>query len=210
MAQAKVYNASSGSVSSEEVDVAALGEGARRRLLKSAVVRYQNNLRHGTHSTKTRGEINRTGKKPFRQKGTGRARAGDFASPIWKGGGTVFGPKPRSYRSGMPKKARREALRSAIQTKFADEQACYLQDVSWDKPSTKSAAQALQALGALEGGALIVLAEPNETLVLSFRNLTRVDVVSSANVNAYDVLRRRHLVFVGDGALPRFGGAGGK
>ena len=198
MAQAKVLDAN-GSVSTTEVDLSSFGEKARHRLLRVAALRYQANQRQGTHSTKTRAEVARTGRKPYRQKGTGRARAGDFKSPIWRGGGTIFGPRPRSYRKDMSTRARREALRSALFTKFRDEQVVFLK-AAWDKPSTKSAAQSLQQLGAHEGGAVVVLPSANETMLRSFRNLPTVDVVQASDVNALDVLSRRNVVFM-DNAL---------
>ncbi len=198
MAQAKYYDGASESVSTRDVDLAPLGDKVRARLLRSAVIRYQANLRQGTHSTKTRAEVSRTGRKPFRQKGTGRARAGDFASPLWKGGGTVFGPRPRSHRLGMTAKGRREALKSAVLSKFADNEAAFLDKVSWEQPSAKRAHGILKSLEALDGGAVIVLGSQNETLFKSFRNLRWVEVVPAQDVNAHHILSRRHLVMVDD------------
>ena len=210
--ETKVYDANGGAVSTASVDVSALGGHTRKRLLRDTVIGYQANQRQGTHKTKTRAEINRTSRKPFRQKGTGRARAGDFASPLWRGGGTIFGPQPRSYRHNLNRKARREALRSALLAKFQDGEAHSMQNVGWSTPSTKSAKSALAALGALEGGACVVLADDSEVVRKSFRNLPRVDVVRAVDVNGLDVLRRRHLVLVGDALqaiLARAGGAAG-
>ena len=207
--QAKVLNASSGAVSSREVDLALLGEKTRPRLLRAAVLRYQANLRQGTHSTRTRGEGTRTGRKPFRQKGTGNARAGDYNSPLWRGGATIFGPKPRSYRTEMPRRARSEALRSALLGKFRDEEVRFLSDVNWEKPSTRSALAALHELG-VDDSALVVTHGSDSTIYRSFRNLPRVDVVPAIDVNAWHLLRRRYLVLVDDALdaiAGRFAGA---
>jgi large subunit ribosomal protein L4 len=199
MAQAKTITGSAGSVAAEEVDTSSLGEQARPKLLRQALLRYDDNQRQGTHSTKTRAEVTATGRKPFRQKGTGRARAGDYSSPLWRGGGTIFGPRPRKYRKSMPVKARREALRSALLVRFRDGAVALARDVNWEKPSTKNAAQMLRDLG-MERGAVVVLPSKNETLQLSFRNLPKVDVVPAQDLNAQHILRREGLVLV-DNAL---------
>lgn len=196
MAQAKVMSATSGAVGTEDVDVSQLGARARKKLMRAAILRYEGNQRQGTHKTKTRSEVARTGRKPYRQKGTGRARAGDFKSPIWRGGGTVFGPVPRSYRTRMPVKARREALRSGVLLRFEEEAVVMLRDWSPEKPSTKTAAAMLKELGIRS--ALIVLPSANDVVYRSFRNLPLVDVRLASDVNALDVLRRQHLVLMED------------
>src|SRR5262245_24717508 len=195
-AQVKVRGAAGG-VTTRDVDLAAYGEELRPRLLKDAVVRYQANRRQGTHSTKTRKETNYSESKPWPQKHTGRARAGDKNSPLWRHGGTIFGPKPRDHRVGMPVRARREALRSALLGKFRDGEVAFVELPKLDKPSTKTAAACLKDVGATRG-ATVVLPAGDATLYRSFRNVARVDCVPAGELNALHVLRRRALVFVGD------------
>ena len=143
--------------------------------------------RQGTHDVKSRGEVRGGGKKPYRQKHTGRARAGDVKSPIWRGGGTVFGPRPRDYSYHMPAKARRVALRSALAGKIADGELVIADFGSFTAPSSKSARKVLADLDRPRR-ALLILAEPNENLWKSFRNFPGVEVRSATDVCAYDVV----------------------
>jgi large subunit ribosomal protein L4 len=195
-AEAKVRDAG-GAVTTRAVDLAAYGAELRPRLLKDAVVRYLANRRQGTHSTKGRAETNYSESKPWPQKHTGRARAGDKNSPLWRHGGRIFGPKPRDHRLGMPVRARREALRSALLGKFRDGEVSFVESLKLDKPSTKTAARCLKDLG-IGRGATVVLPGGDVTLYRSFRNLPRIDCVPAAELNALHVLKRRALVFVGD------------
>jgi large subunit ribosomal protein L4 len=195
-AQVKVRGAAGG-VTTRDVDLAAYGEAVRPRLLKDAVVRYLANQRQGTHSTKTRAETSYSESKPWPQKHTGRARAGDKNSPLWRHGGRIFGPKPREYRMGMPVRARREALRSALLGKFRDGEVALVEALKLDAPSTKTAALCLKELGATRG-ATVVLPAGDATLYRSFRNVARVECVPATELNALHVLQRRALVFVGD------------
>jgi large subunit ribosomal protein L4 len=195
-AQVKVRGASGG-VTTRDVDLAAYGEGVRPRLLKDAVVRYLANQRQGTHSTKTRAETAYSESRPWPQKHTGRARAGDKNSPLWRHGGRIFGPKPREYRMGMPVRARREALRSALLGKFRDGEVAFVEALPLKEPSTKTAALCLKELG-IARGATIVLPAGDATLYRSFRNVARVECVPASELNALHVLRRKALVFVGD------------
>jgi len=195
-AQSKV-RAASGAVTTRDVDLASYGAELRPRLLKDAVVRYLANRRQGTHSTKDRAETSYSEARPWPQKHTGRARAGDKNSPLWRHGGRIFGPKPRDYRLGMPVRARREALRSALLGKFRDGEVSFVEALPIEKPSTKSAAQCLKDLG-ITRGATVVLPGGNATLYRSFRNLDRIDCVPAPELNALHVLKRRALVFVGN------------
>lgn len=196
-AQTRVWSAKSGAVSTRSIDLAAYGRNRRRKLLKEAAVRYLANQRQGTHSTKTRAETSYSEVKPWAQKHTGRARAGDKNSPLWRHGGRIFGPKPRDYRMGMPVRARREALRSALLCKLLDGEVAVVEGLALEKPSTKSAAKALAGLG-LTSGATVVLPPGSDVLYRSFRNLARVEAVAASEVNALHVLERPVLVFVGD------------
>lgn len=165
----------------------------KEHLIYEAAVNYMANQRAGAASTKTRAEVRGGGKKPWRQKGTGRARAGSTRSPLWRSGGTTHGPKPRDYSFRMPKKARRNALRSALSSKFADNQILILEAFELKEPKTKEAAKVMAALN-LEN-ALIVDNQKNKNLFLSFRNIPGYKAVDAEQVNIHDVLNYKWLVF---------------
>lgn len=183
----KVKSYKAGSVGEVELDVAPFGEKVLYRTLKDAVVMFMANQRQGNASTKGRSEVRGTNKKPYKQKHTGRARAGDVKSPIWRGGGTVFGPKPRDYSYHMPTKARRVALRTAIAGKVADGELVVADLGDWNEPSARSARKVLADLGA-PSRACVVITERNESLYKSFRNFPRVAVRTAAELCAYDVV----------------------
>ncbi|GAB4272536.1 MULTISPECIES: 50S ribosomal protein L4 [Deferrisoma] len=165
------------------------------------VVRMQTaNRRRGTHATKTRSEVAGSGRKLWVQKGTGRARVGDRRNPLWKGGGTVHGPQPRSYAYSMPKKKRRLALRSALAAKARDGELLVVESLGLEGISTKQLAARLKALGA--ENALIVVAERDEVVEKSARNLPQVKVLRPEGLNVYDILRYEKLVLL-QGALER-------
>lgn len=163
--------------------------------------------RAGTASTKTRSEVRGGGAKPWRQKGTGRARAGSTRSPIWKGGGTVFGPKPRDYSFRMPKKMRRLAFRSALSVAARGDRITVVEDFSLDIPSTRTAMDIIDRLG-LEGGLMVVLAEDDLNVEKSFRNISEVETFFPGELNTYDILRFENLLFL-KGALDTLQGNGG-
>lgn len=168
-------------------------------LLKEAVRHYQGALRRGTAKTKERGEIKGSNSKPWRQKGTGRARSGSRKSPVWRGGGTIFGPRPRDYDYGLPRKQRRLATRHATLSKLTDgETSVVVGDWSLSKPSTSSVGALLAKIG-VEGSCLIGAASRMErqaldNLVASCANLHNVRVATVADFNAHDVLRHRRLL----------------
>jgi large subunit ribosomal protein L4 len=162
-------------------------------LLHQAVVRHQANARQGTSDTQTRAEVNRTTKKVWRQKGTGRARQGSRKAPHWSGGGVVFGPHPRSYRQDMPKQMRRAALCAALSSKAQEGQLLLVSELSMPAPSTKTLAATLAELE-LAGTALLVLESPNRTVQLSARNLPYVTAITTDNINVFDVLRHDQLI----------------
>lgn len=207
MANIPVYRFPDGKVEKREADVSALGKRPHRRVMREAVLMYEANRRSGTHSTKTRAEVNYTNKKPWAQKHTGRARAGTRRSPLWRGGGTIFGPKPRDYSWAMPRQALRAAVRSAILAKFQDDEVRALDGFALDAPSTKRVAA---ALGALEvgGSALLVTPERDDVLFRSARNIEGVTVRTAAEVNAYDLLAHAHLVLVNGSLGPLLKAAG--
>jgi large subunit ribosomal protein L4 len=150
--------------------------------------------RAGTQSTKTRAEVRGGGAKPWKQKGTGRARAGSSRSPIWRGGGVALGPKPRSYAQKTPKKMKRLALASALSDRAADGKVVVVDGWSFDSPKTKDALTALGALG-VEGRVLVVLRAEDTNAWLSFRNLPEVHVLTPGELNTYDVLVNDYVVF---------------
>ena len=165
----------------------------KEHLLYEAVVSFRANQRQGTASTKTRAEVRGGGRKPWRQKGTGRARAGSIRSPIWRKGGVTFGPKPRSYYYSLPKKAKRNALKSVLSMKLAEKQLLILKTLELKEPKTKDGAKLLEALKL--DSALIVDDHQNKNLFLSLRNIPKIKAVDTNLINVYDVLNHKWLVF---------------
>jgi large subunit ribosomal protein L4 len=198
MVQVPVYRFDTNEVGSAEVDETVFGESVRWRLLRDSVVMYQANRRVGTHSTKTRSEVKGANRKPWRQKGTGRARAGTRRSPIWRGGGITFGPKPRDYSYNMPRKALQQALRSAVLGKLLDGEVAFLDGADFPEPKTKRFVEAFDRLD-IRGSALVVLPEGEENVWKSARNLERTRVRTAETVNAYDVVRHERLIFLKSG-----------
>ncbi|MFQ5540355.1 MAG: 50S ribosomal protein L4 [Candidatus Binatia bacterium] len=169
------------------------GAPIRPHLLHQMVIMQLNNRRSGTASTKTRGLVRGSGRKPWRQKGTGRARVGSVRSPIWTGGGTVFGPQPKDYSYRLPKKARREALLAALSLRRRDEKIIVVDRLELAEAKTKLMREVLENLGVKS--ALLVIPEPDEKVVRSARNLSSVKVLRAEGLNVYDILRYEHLVF---------------
>lgn len=194
-AQAKLL--AGGALSSRTIELAPFGDGRRRQLLKQAAIAYQANLRLGTHKAKRRAETSYSEAKPWAQKHTGRARAGDRNSPLWRHGGTIHGPLPRDYRQHLPRRALREALRSALWGKLVDAEVALVEGIAFQEPSTKAAAKCLADLG-VGASATIVIDREGGNAWRSFRNLRRCVVVPAAEVNALHLLQRKHVVFVGD------------
>jgi large subunit ribosomal protein L4 len=192
-----VRNWTGGKVTTAEVDGSALGDQVKLRLLREVVRMYEANQRQGTLSTKTRGETNYTENKPYKQKGTGNARRGDRNSPLLRGGGVIFGPRPRDFGFALPRKALREALRSALSGKLRDGEVLALSSDAFTRPSTKTAASALKALGC-DSSTCLVLPADHAGLWKSFRNIPKVSVVRASDLNAHQVLAHRQLVLVDD------------
>ncbi|MGD1996749.1 MAG: 50S ribosomal protein L4 [Anaerolineae bacterium] len=157
-------------------------------LMHQAFERQRANARLGTHKAKSRGEVNRTTRKWYRQKGTGRARHGSRNAPLFVGGGIAHGPRPRSYRKRMPRKMRRAALRSALSVKAEEGKVVVLDRLEMDAPKTKEMAALLRSLDANEG-VLILLAEPSEVVEKSARNLPRVEILQASYLNIRDLLK---------------------
>ena len=159
------------------------------------VVRMQRaSWRAGMHDTKTRGQVRGGGKKPWRQKGTGRARQGTIRAPHWRGGGVVFGPHPRDYSFKVNKKEIKLAIRSALSAKLADGQLIVVDKFDFEKPCTKDAVAVLKALE-VEGRCTIVVNDENVNAFLSFRNIPTVDIVPSGDENVYELLDNKFLIF---------------
>jgi large subunit ribosomal protein L4 len=176
------------------------GAKTRPELLHQVVVMQLANRRAGTAATKSKGLVRGGGKKPWRQKGTGRARAGSIRSPLWVGGGTIFGPQPRDYGYRMPRKARKEALLSALSLKRRDGKIIIVDKLELEEAKTKLMRRALAELKV--SSALIVISEPDAKIERSSRNLPAVKVLRVEGLNVYDVVRYEHLILT-EGALRR-------
>ncbi len=169
----------------------------RMTLLRNVVNMYENNKRGGNASTKTRSEVSGSGKKPWAQKHLGRARAGSKRSPVWRGGGVVFGPRPRDYSVRIPEKARRKALNSALTSKFSDNEVVVIDKLHFENPSTKNMVQILGKLN-INSRCLIIISEANECVWKSARNIPFVDVKAVADLNAQNVLACNKLLITQD------------
>jgi large subunit ribosomal protein L4 len=166
-------------------------------VMHQAYLRQMANARQGTASTKTRGEVSGGGAKPYRQKGTGRARHGSIREPSMKGGGTVFGPHPRSYAHGMPRQMRRLALRSALSQKALDNQVRVIESFVFDEPKTKQAAELMDAIG-FDSSILVVLPAPNLVVSRSFENLNGTKTILARNINIRDLFTHTYLLLAKD------------
>jgi len=171
-----------------------LGEKVRTKLLHQAIIRYEANLRVGTHKTKSKAERHGSGLKPFKQKHTGRARAGMKRSPLWRGGGNAFPIRQRDYHKDMPARMRREALKSALLSKFIDKEIRVIDAFNYDTPKTKRFTTSLKKLGIDGTTCLVSVRNPASALVRSIRNVDRVRIIPARNLNAYDVLKHKHLI----------------
>ena len=173
------------------------GGKVHKVLLRDAIIMYEANRRHGTASTKTRGKISGGGKKPWAQKHTGRARAGTVRSPLWRGGGTIFGPQPRDYSYSIPRKAKKVALYSAILAKLKDNEVVLINKLEFDCPSTKRMANLLESLG-IKDSCLIIIPNKDEIIWKSSRNIYKLMVKVASDLNAYDVVRHKMLLITKD------------
>jgi large subunit ribosomal protein L4 len=179
-----------------ELPVGVFDGPIRKHLLYEIVKMQRANRRAGTAATKTRGLVSGGGKKPWRQKGTGRARAGSIRSPIWVGGATIFGPQPRSYAYRLPASARKAALRSALALKVKDDRLVVIDKLEVEPAKTKIVAKMMADFDL--SSALIVVKDANPSLERAARNLPHVKVVRAEGVTVYDILRYQHLVLTPD------------
>jgi len=194
MAVADVFNIEKKKVAEVDLNDAVFGAEVNEAVIHDVVKMQLASKRSGTASTKTRSDVSGGGKKPWRQKGTGRARSGSSRSPIWRSGGTVFGPHPRDYAYTVPKKVRKKALISALSMKFKENKMVVLKDFPMEKISTK-AFQSVVDLFDLKK-ALFVLNDNNEVLLKSSRNIKNVKMIRSEGINVYDILNHEHLILL--------------
>ena len=194
MTNVSVFNMAGAQVGEMELNDAVFNRQINTALMHQAVVLYLASLRRGTHAVKNRSAVSGGGKKPYRQKGTGHARAGSSRSPIWVGGGTVFGPTPRSYKFSMPRKQRRIALASALTSKMQAGELVVVDKLEMAAPKTKEMVDVLAKLDV--ANALIVGAEENA--VKSARNIVGIEPVAATGVNVYNVLNHGKLVLTKD------------
>ena len=193
MPKVALYNQNGTKVSDIELNESVFGIEPNNHVLFEAVVMQRASLRQGTHKTKIRSEVAGGGRKPWRQKGTGRARQGSIRSPQWRGGGIVFGPTPRSYSYKLPKKVRRLAIKSALSSKVLDEGVLVLESLAFEAPKTKEFIGVLNALS-VNSKALIVTADLDENVALSARNIPGVTVLTADGINVLDVLNHDKLI----------------
>lgn len=192
-----VYNINGDRVGEIELSDQVFGVPVHRSVLHDAVVMQLAGRRLGTHDTKTRGEVRGGGRKPWRQKGTGRARHGSIRSPIWRGGGIVFGPHPRDYSYVLPRKMRRLALKSSLSAKVEDGKILVLEDLRLAQPRTKDIVRILGNLN-VEDNALVVTARQEENVFKSARNIPGVKPLAADGLNVYDLLAHNTLVITRD------------
>ncbi len=197
MPKVAVYNTLGQQVGEMDLKDEVFGIEVNEPVLHQAVVAQLASRRLGTHATKTRAMVSGGGKKPWRQKGTGRARAGSTRSPLWRHGGVVFGPQPRQYGFTLPRKMRRLAMKSALSDKVQKGGLIVLEDLSFSQPKTKEMAKVLANLR-LNAKALVVTADVDENVQKSARNIAGVTPLTAAGLNVYDILNHDHLVITRD------------
>ncbi|MEX2274324.1 MAG: 50S ribosomal protein L4 [Actinomycetota bacterium] len=197
MAKVDVFDSSGKKSGSAELAADVFEADISVPLMHQVVVAAMASQRRGTHSTKTRAQVRGGGKKPWRQKGTGRARHGSIRSPIWVGGGVAHGPQPRTHDMRVNKKMRKGALRSALSDANASGKLVIVDGLSFDEPKTKRAIEFLDALE-LEGKVLVVLSEPHEATEKSFRNLTSVRVAFAGGLGVWEIVNADRVVFAKD------------
>ncbi|SDD58775.1 large subunit ribosomal protein L4 [Terribacillus halophilus] len=199
MPKVALFNQSGSQVGEIELNDSVFGIEPHTHVLHEAVLMQRASMRQGTHKVKGRSEVRGGGRKPWRQKGTGRARQGSIRSPQWVGGGTVFGPTPRSYSYKLPKKVRRLALKSALSSKVQEENILVLENLAFDAPKTKDVVAMLNALN-VDSKVLIVTADKDETVARSANNLKNVKVLTQSEVNVLDLLTHDKLILTKEAA----------
>ncbi len=195
--QINVVNANNEKIGSFELNDEVFGGRIKTDVIWESVVQANASDRRGTHATKNRAAVSGSGKKPWRQKGTGRARVGEIRNPLWRKGGTVFGPQPRSYAYELPRKVHMGALRAALGQKFSDGTVIVVDRLESSERKTRDTVALLQRLGAT-GKTLLIDVKPDEGFALSARNIAGVRVLASGNVNARDVMDTTHVIATRD------------
>lgn len=193
MPKVALYNQAGSQVGEIELRDSVFGIEPNNHVLFEAVMAQRASLRQGTHKTKTRAEVSGGGRKPWRQKGTGRARQGSIRSPQWRGGGVVFGPTPRSYGYKLPQKVRRLALKSVYSAKVAEDKFVAVESLSFAAPKTAEFANVLSALN-VDSKVLVILEEGNEFAALSARNLPNVKVATATTASVLDIVNSDKLL----------------
>ena len=193
MPKVDVYDIKGKKVSDIELSDSVFGIEPNETIVHSVLVNYLANQRQGTQSTKTRAEVSGGGKKPWRQKETGRARQGSTRSPQWIKGGIALGPKPRSYKYTVNKKEKRLAIKSILSSKVLEKELTVVDKLELKEIKTKSMVNALTALK-VEGKALIIVSEPNKNVVMSARNIKGVKTITANNINVFDLLKYNNLI----------------
>jgi large subunit ribosomal protein L4 len=191
-----VFNKEGKKVADMDLNESVFAAEVNEYALHQVVVALLANKRQGTQSTKTRSEVRGGGIKPWRQKGTGRARQGSIRAPQWIKGGIVFAPKPRDYRVSVPKSMRKVAMKSALTSKVQDNQIIVLDSLNFEAPKTKNVVEMLKALEANK--ALIITAESNEVVYKSARNIQGISIIPANNINVYDLLKYEKLIITKD------------
>ena len=197
MPKVAVYDMNGSQVDEIELSDAVFGIEPHAAVLHDAVVMQLASMRRGTHAVKNRAAVRGGGRKPWRQKGTGRARHGSIRSPLWVGGGVVFGPKPRSYAYKLPKKVRRLAMKSALSSKVRDDELIVLDDLKMEQPKTREMVKVLGNLKA-DRKALVVSSTYDENVALSARNIPGVKFIQAEGLNVYDILNHDKLILTRD------------
>lgn len=197
MPKVDVYNIEGQKVGDMDLNENIFAVEVNKVAMHSAVVNILANARQGTQSTKTKSEVRGGGKKPWRQKGTGRARHGSIRSAQWVGGGVVLGPKPRSYSYTLPKKVKRLALKSALTTKVLENDIIVLDDLNLEAIKTKEMVKVLNNLN-VDSSALVVMSEVNKNVVLSARNIEKVKTATTNSINTYDILKYKKFIVTKD------------
>ena len=207
--KAKLYAADGSVKGSIDLPASIFAVEPNNALLHSVIVAYLANQRQGTAKTKTRAEVSHSGRKPWKQKGTGRARAGSNSSPIWVRGGKAHGTQPRDYRQGITKKMRRKALLCAYSTRAAEDKIGVISGLAIEQPKTKTIAEMLNKIGVFgdgktyNGKTLLIISQDNKNLYLSGRNIKDVDVKAVQDVNAYDVVRASNIIFADENLVSK-------
>ena len=194
MASIEVKDAAGKKVEDRDLNASVFGIEPNIHVVHTVVRSQRASWRAGTHDTKTRGRVSGGGKKPWRQKGTGRARQGSIRAPHWTGGGVVFGPHPRSYAFRVNRKEVKLAMRSVLSGKLADNELIVVEDFAFEKPCTKDAVAFLKAMGCEDVRTTVVIADDDINGFLSFRNIKKVNVLPASESNTYELIDNKKLI----------------